>query len=102
MRRLTKLDSGADNYFSSDIPDEVAKPYWSRIEKPLLIVMSAKDEFVNPELDLTALTNRWKGYCRAGIASDLSSPVPGANHRAEQPEAEKVLVDRVSKFLQGI
>jgi hypothetical protein len=94
--------SGEDNYFAPDLPDSVARPYWQRIDKPLLVLQSGSDEFMPSTIDKKALIEGWKAMCRPGIASDLSDCIPGANHRVEQPEAEAWLKETVSKFIQSI
>ncbi|KAI0128478.1 hypothetical protein BJ170DRAFT_682269 [Xylariales sp. AK1849] len=98
---LTASD-GEDNYFSHDLPQAVAGPYWNRIERPLLILQSGRDEYVPSSVDKDALVKMWKAMCRPGIASDLSGCIPGANHRVRQPDSEKWLVETVIKFLGSI
>ncbi|KAK9414210.1 hypothetical protein SUNI508_02309 [Seiridium unicorne] len=93
---------GEDNYFSPDLTKDVAGPYWSRISKPLLILQSGEDEFMPPSVDKNGLVREWKTLCRPGIASDLSGSIPGANHRVEQPDSEKWLVETVVKFLGSL
>ncbi|KAI0976173.1 hypothetical protein F4678DRAFT_216172 [Xylaria arbuscula] len=93
---------GEDNYFSPDLTDEVAAPYWNRINKPLLILHSGSDEFVPEFVNKEALISHWRELCQPGIASELSGIIPGATHKVEEPEAEKWLSVTVSKFLQSI
>ncbi|KAI0902151.1 DUF1749-domain-containing protein [Annulohypoxylon nitens] len=93
---------GEDNYFDPDRPDDVVAPFWQRVDKPILILHSGKDEYIPPHVDKEALIQRWKSLCRPGIASELSSLIPGANHRVEEKEAEEWLVSTVVKFLQSI
>ncbi|KAI4596627.1 hypothetical protein KJ359_005383 [Pestalotiopsis sp. 9143b] len=93
---------GEDNYFSADLTDEVAGSYWSRIKKPLLILFSGQDEYMPPSFDKDGLIQKWKTYCRPGIASDLSGCIPGADHRVETADSEKWLVETVVKFLDGL
>ncbi|ORY69982.1 dolichol-phosphate mannosyltransferase [Pseudomassariella vexata] len=93
---------GEDNYFDPDLPDNVIEPYWKRFDKPLLILQSGEDEYVPASVDKAALVQHWKSLCKPGIASDLSGPIPGANHRVEEPESEAWLTDTVIKFLKSI
>ncbi|KAL7626396.1 hypothetical protein AAE478_003168 [Parahypoxylon ruwenzoriense] len=95
-------DSGEDNYFAPDLPDDVAGSYWGRVDKPILILYSGNDEFVPSSVDKDALVKHWRTLCRPGIASELSGTIPGAGHRVEEPEAEEWLVNTVVKFLQSI
>ncbi|KAI8634628.1 dolichol-phosphate mannosyltransferase [Xylariaceae sp. FL1651] len=93
---------GEDNYFSPDLPDEVAGPYWKRVDRPLLILHSGNDEFVPNSTDKQGLINRWKGLCKPGVASELSGTIPGAGHRVEEPEAEEWLGNTVVDFLRNL
>ncbi|KAI1306352.1 hypothetical protein F5Y03DRAFT_354486 [Xylaria venustula] len=93
---------GEDNYFSPDLTDEVAAPYWNRINKPLLILHSGSDEFVPDFVNKQALISHWRELCQPNIASELSGIIPGATHKVEEPEAAEWLSGTVSKFLQSI
>ncbi|KAI0424050.1 hypothetical protein F5Y09DRAFT_325504 [Xylaria sp. FL1042] len=93
---------GEDNYFSPNLPDDVAASYWKRIDKPLLILHSGNDEYVPKFVNKEELVSHWRELCKQGIASELSGTIPGATHRVEEPEAEEWLCGTVSKFLQSI
>ncbi|KAI1355834.1 hypothetical protein F5Y01DRAFT_269978 [Xylaria sp. FL0043] len=93
---------GEDNYFSPDLPDDVAASYWKRIDKPLLILHSGNDEFVPKSVNKEELVSHWRELCKPGIASELPGIIPGATHRVEEPEAEEWLCGTVSKFLQSM
>ena len=94
--------SGEDNYFSPDLPDDTARGFWQRVDKPTLILHSEKDEFVPESLDKDALVKHWTTLCRPGIASGLSGTIPGGGHRVEEPDAEAWLGNTVVKFLRNI
>ncbi|KAI5868135.1 DUF1749-domain-containing protein [Durotheca rogersii] len=93
---------GEDNYFAPDLPDDVAGPYWKRVDKPTLILHSGDDEFMPGSVDKDALVRHWSSLCQPGIASEFSGVIPGADHRVEEPEAEKWLVNTVVEFLRTI
>ncbi|KAI1501262.1 hypothetical protein F5X99DRAFT_207507 [Biscogniauxia marginata] len=93
---------GEDNYFSPNLPDSVAGPYWKRIDKPIMMLHSGEDEYVPKSVNKDGLIQHWRTLCQPGIASELSGTIPGAGHRVEEPEAEEWLVNRVLKFLQRI
>lgn len=76
--------------------------FWSRIQNPVLIVPSEKDEHVPEYVDFGKLVTRWKSFCRPGIASELSGLIPGANHTVDQAEGREWLADRVVKFLASL
>lgn len=84
------------------MPEDVEKKYWSGVDKPVLILHSAEDEYVPTSLDKEGLVKRWMTHCRPGMASDLSGTIPGANHRVADAEAEGWFVKTVATFLQSI
>ncbi|KAK8081520.1 hypothetical protein PG996_000301, partial [Apiospora saccharicola] len=94
-------EDGEDNYFSSNLSNEAASRFWKKFEKPLLVLHSGIDRYVDPSMDKQAQIDGWKALCNPGIASDLSGVIPGAGHSVRQPEGEKWLVDNVVKFLKS-
>lgn len=68
----------------------------------MLILPSEKDEWVPERIDVMGMVNRWKSFCKPGIASELSGLIPGANHRVEDPAGQEWLADRVTRFLAGL
>ncbi|KAK0621384.1 duf1749 domain-containing protein [Bombardia bombarda] len=93
---------GDDDYFSSDLPDDRLTATWGGLEKPVLIVPSADDEHVPEDLDVAKLVEKWKSFCKPGIASELSGLIPGANHRVDDDDAREWLADRVAGFLASL
>jgi hypothetical protein len=93
------LKRGDDDYFSSDLPDEKLQAVWGALEQPVLILPSEKDEWVPERIDVGGMVNRWKSFCKPGIASELSGLIPGADHRVEDAAAQDWLADRVAQFL---
>ncbi|KAH6624815.1 hypothetical protein B0J18DRAFT_429397 [Chaetomium sp. MPI-SDFR-AT-0129] len=93
---------GDDDYFSSDLSDEKLAAIWGKVEQPVLIVPSEKDEWVSREIDVMGQVTKWKGFCKPGIASDLSGLIPGANHRVDNTEGQEWLSDRVARFLADL
>ncbi|EAQ91032.1 hypothetical protein CHGG_02967 [Chaetomium globosum CBS 148.51] len=93
---------GDDDYFSSDLPDSKLAEIWGKLEQPVLIVPSEKDEWVPAEIDVMGLVKKWKSFCRPGIASELSGLIPGANHRVDNDAGQEWLADRVARFLAGL
>ncbi len=92
-------ERGDDDYFSSDLPDDRLSLFWGRLQQPVLIVASGDDEYAPAEVDVAGLVDRWKTFCKPGIASELSRLIPGANHRVDEPEAQRWLADHVVDFL---
>ncbi|KAK4137846.1 DUF1749-domain-containing protein, partial [Trichocladium antarcticum] len=90
---------GADDYFSSDLDDATLEAIWGRLEQPVLILPSEKDEWVPPGVDVGGMVERWKSFCKPGIASELSGLIPGANHQVDDAAAQQWMVERVVGFL---
>ena len=76
--------------------------FWSKFQKPVLLLPSAEDEHVPKSIDVRKNIDRWMRCCAPGIASELSDLIPGANHTVDQPEAQAWMTDRVVRFLQGL
>ncbi|KAK4123458.1 DUF1749-domain-containing protein [Parathielavia appendiculata] len=93
---------GDDDYFSSDLPDKNLVEIWGRLEQPVLILPSEKDEWVPAGVDVMGLVNKWKSFCKPGIASELSGLIPGANHGVDNETGQQWLADRVAQFLVEI
>ncbi|KAF5021709.1 hypothetical protein F66182_6266 [Fusarium sp. NRRL 66182] len=88
---------GDDDYFSSDLDDDVIAKNWSRFEKPVLVLHSGEDEFVPARIDQAASNERYKKL--NPLVSSLSGLIPGASHTVDQPEAQEWLSKRVIEFL---
>lgn len=99
---ITCNGSGDDDYFSSDLSDSALAASFGRVDKPLLILSGAEDEMVPPTVDKEALLGRWTSFCKAGIASELSGLVPGADHSVTKPEARGVVAEKVVAFLGSL
>lgn len=94
------MTRGDDDYFSSDLPDDKVASIWGSVKKPILIVPSAEDEFVPPQVDFEKLLAKWKSACPK--ASDLSALIPGAGHTVNPPASQKWLAERVVSFLENL
>ncbi|KAK3295890.1 uncharacterized protein B0H64DRAFT_396747 [Chaetomium fimeti] len=90
---------GDDDYFSSDLPDDKLAAVWGKLEQPVLIVPSQKDEWVPTTIDVMGLVEKWKSFCKPGIGSELSGLIPDANHRVDNDAGQEWLADRVARFL---
>ncbi|KAK4172031.1 hypothetical protein QBC36DRAFT_364109 [Triangularia setosa] len=93
---------GAEDYFASDLSDDILATKFGRVEKPLLILPAEKDEMVPGSVDRQLLLDRWTVTAPKGIFSELSGFIPGADHVVSSPEAQKWLAERVAKFLTGV
>ncbi|KAK0732472.1 hypothetical protein B0T21DRAFT_334657 [Apiosordaria backusii] len=93
---------GAEDYFASDLSDDILATKFGKVEKPLLILPAEKDEMVPALVDRQALLERWVAAAPKGIVSELSGFVPDADHVVSSPDAQKWLAERVVKFLEAI
>ncbi|VBB71391.1 Putative protein of unknown function [Podospora comata] len=93
---------GAEDYFASDISDEVLADKFGRVDKPLLILPAEKDEMVPGSVDKQLLLERWSTAAPKGVVSELSGFIPDADHVVSSSEAQKWLAERVAKFLSSI
>jgi hypothetical protein len=84
------------------LDDEKVAAIWGKLEQPVLILPSEKDEWVPPGVDVIGLVNRWKSFCKPGIASELSGLIPGAIHQVDDAAAQQWMAERVVGFLAEI
>lgn len=68
----------------------------------MLILPSEEDEWVPEQIDVRGLVNKWKSFCKPGIASELSGLIPGANHSVGDAAGQEWLADRVIRFLSEL
>lgn len=91
------MNSGDDDYFSSDLDDTTVKRIWGLFNRPVMVLHSEKDEYVPNYVDQRKLNDRYKA---AGPqVSSLSDLIPGTGHTVLQEEAREWLGERIVKFL---
>lgn len=98
--RANNPSSGNDDYFSSDLDQDVVSKVWGRFDKPFLVLHSAEDEYVPSYIDKKGLVEGWRK--ENPRMSPLSGAIPGANHTVDSEESRAWLADAVTKFLSGI
>lgn len=91
---------GADDYFSSDLDDQTVHNFWSRFNKPVLVLHSEKDEFVPARVDQAAINKKYQAA--SSFVSPLSGLIPGTGHTVLQEEAREWLAGRVVEFLRTL
>jgi hypothetical protein len=89
---------GDDDFFSSDLSDEVLEGSFGKLEKPTLVLVAGQDEMVPGWVDKEELLGRWVDKAR-GRVSELSGINPGADHEMKSEEAMEWMVERVVGFL---
>ncbi|KAK4202984.1 hypothetical protein QBC40DRAFT_275644 [Triangularia verruculosa] len=94
--------AGAEDYFASDLSDDILAVKFGKLDQPLLILPAEKDEMVPSSVDRQLLFNRWIAATPKGVVSKLSGFIPDADHVVSSPEARRWLAERVAKFLVGI
>lgn len=91
---------GDDDYFSSDLDDETVKKFWGRFTKPVLVLHSAKDEYIPPFVNQEEMNKRYRA--QNPLVSELSGLIPGAGHGVDEPEAQEWLAKTVIEFLKTV
>lgn len=97
---LANGNRGADDYFSSDLDDQTVHNFWSRFNKPVLVLHSEKDEFVPARVDQAAINKKYQAA--SSLVSPLSGLIPGTGHTVLQEEARDWLAGRVVEFLRTL
>ncbi|KKP07893.1 hypothetical protein THAR02_00101 [Trichoderma harzianum] len=91
---------GDEDYFSSDLDNATVKKIWSRFDKPVLVLHSAKDENVPRHVDQKRLN---KLYQEAGAqVSSLSDLIPNTGHTVRRDSAREWLGERIVEFLKTL
>lgn len=103
------LHAGADDFFSSDLPDERLAATFGRLPArvPLLVLVGGADESVPTAIDKEALVRRWVGAVKRGggqVDEVYGGVVPGASHNLNGCPEEVVqdVIRRVLGFIQRI
>ncbi|KAK9324014.1 hypothetical protein V1517DRAFT_319025 [Lipomyces orientalis] len=93
---------GDDDFFSSDIEDDVLKTTFGIVDVPLLVLYSGSDEFVPETVDKARLLGRWKSITSEDSWSPHSGIVEGGKHNLGEGSDSGAVDDaisRVSAFL---
>jgi alpha-beta hydrolase superfamily lysophospholipase len=93
---------GDDDFFSSDLSDEIVEGTFGRLDKPTLIMSSGKDEMISESVDKEGLLRRWTRAAKKGVVSELSGVNPGADHELSEVEMQEWFVERVIGFLSTL
>jgi hypothetical protein len=92
-------EGGDDDFFSSDLSDQVLKGTFGRLDKSTLIMPSEKDEMVPGSVDKEMLLRRWTSAAKEGVVSSFSGVNPGADHELSEGHMQEWFVERVVHFL---
>ncbi|OAA38594.1 Esterase/lipase superfamily protein [Metarhizium rileyi] len=91
---------GDDDYFSSDLDDVTVANFWSRFNKPVMVLHSDEDEFVPKHVDQAVQNQRYQKV--SPLVSSLSGLIPNAGHTVEEEASREWLGKRVVEFLQTL
>jgi pimeloyl-ACP methyl ester carboxylesterase len=101
--------AGDDDYFSSDLGDEVFEKTFGKVPKETSIcfMLGSEDPYIPKSIDRKALLERWTNIIRegGGVADDKNGGVvDGAHHNLNGDPEEVVqdLVKRVCGFVEGL
>jgi hypothetical protein len=89
---------GDDDFFSSDLSDEVLEGTFGKLDRPTLVLMAGEDEMVPGWVDKEKLLGRWLDKAM-GKGSKLSGISPGADHEMKRDGALEWMIARVVGFL---
>ncbi|KAK5651917.1 hypothetical protein OQA88_11576 [Cercophora sp. LCS_1] len=93
---------GDDDFFSSDLTDEQLEETFGRINRPALILNCAEDELLPKKVDRHRLLERWVKAIPAGLASENSGFVPGADHAVSRDDMWESISRSVVSFLASL
>ncbi|KAJ8111771.1 hypothetical protein OPT61_g5714 [Boeremia exigua] len=100
---------GDDDYFSTDLDDEVLRRSFGSFPStvPLMFLLGSEDPFVHKSTDKVRLLKRWAGFVKEGggkVDELHGGVVEGGHHNLDGDPEEVVadLVQRVVGFLGGL
>ncbi|USP82120.1 hypothetical protein yc1106_09394 [Curvularia clavata] len=93
---------GDDDFFSSDLPGSTLESTFGKLDKPTVVVMSAKDEMVPPTVDKVALLKRWMDAMPEGSASKQSGVLSHAHHELTMDLGYQPFMEKVGIFLKEL
>jgi len=100
---------GDDDYFSSDLEDEVLKSTFGKIpaNTSMCFLLGGEDPYIPASIDRPALIQRWTRLVREGggaVDDTNSGIVVGASHNlnGDPDNVVKDLVNRVVRFVQKV
>lgn len=93
---------GDDDFFSSDLPTSALQFTFGRLDKPMLILMSEKDEMVPLTVDKELLLGKWVKAIPEGLASEQSQIITTADHELSEERVARYFVGLVVEFLKEL
>lgn len=96
---------GKEDYFSSDLSDDELAEVFAGLrisKKPIMFLMSGKDECVPKHVDIPALAKRFVKVTSGEGSRVRAEIVQGAGHSVEGDEAGKDLIRYVLDFIKEI
>ncbi|ORZ24517.1 hypothetical protein BCR42DRAFT_342853 [Absidia repens] len=90
---------GDDDVFSTDLTDEELDHLYKDVNQPMLAMHGEIDEYYRSPVDQMVILKRLQKACPA---FKKIAVIPGATHKVVSPQAQTVLVELVSSFLDTI
>ncbi|KAI8333612.1 hypothetical protein BC941DRAFT_401151 [Chlamydoabsidia padenii] len=87
---------GDDDVFSTDLTDDELDKLYKDVNQPMMVIHGQQDEFYKSSMDPMVMLQRLQKSCPA---IKKIAVVPGANHKIFDPQAQTILMDLVSSFL---
>ncbi|CAR28570.1 hypothetical protein ZYGR_0S02030 [Zygosaccharomyces rouxii] len=94
------VKGGDDDYFSTDLSQEVFASTFGKLDKPFLVAFNELDEYVPKNVNKPEHIKRWQSVSNPKYWSKNSGIVKGSTHTVAQPEAQQDLFQRVLGFLE--
>ncbi|CAO3599869.1 unnamed protein product [Absidia cylindrospora] len=90
---------GDDDVFSTDLSDEELDHLYKDVNQPMLAMHGEIDEYYRSPVDQMVILKRLQKACPA---FKKIAVIPGATHKVVSPQAQSILVELVSSFLDTI
>lgn len=96
---------GKEDFFSSDLEANALEDIFAGLrnsKKPLLFLMSGRDECIPKHVDLSSLTDRFVKAASSESANVRGEILPSAGHSVEDEQGRKDLIRCVMDFVKSI
>ncbi|KAG0003932.1 hypothetical protein BGZ79_010786 [Entomortierella chlamydospora] len=95
----SSMDIGDDDMFSSDIPFEKMQELFGQVKSPLIMVHSAKDEYIPEHINKDKLISQLAAACPTCVGAIVLSD---ADHAISDQASQATFCDAVVQFLTQV
>ncbi|KAF9348638.1 hypothetical protein BGX26_012968 [Mortierella sp. AD094] len=97
--KVEKNKLGDDDMFSSDIPFEKMQELFGQVKSPLVMVHSAKDEYIPDHVNKEKLISQLAAACPSSVGAIV---LPDADHSISDQASQAMFCDVVVQFLRQV